>query len=178
MGFVVGSELQAPQVRLHGFLAIGQVLLGLESLLVLGHLAQVVTTDSHSLCNGFEAQLLRTLFRAVRSRAGHAGQSAQVDAAAVGVSRLGYTVRSEHHFLVTGVRRFLVDFGECTTDGLDCVSIFHFCHFALAILVHELKHSLAKGTRMPSLLTRTIASLAVLVSWRAPLSQMRGEKGE
>ena len=85
MRLIVRGELERPQVRFHGFLAIRQVFLCLESLLVLGHLAQVVTTGGHSLCDALEAQLFRTLFRAVRSRAGHAGQSAQVDAAAVGV---------------------------------------------------------------------------------------------
>ena len=134
MTSVIRSKFETPQVRPHRLLAVRLVLLREEVLLVGRDLRQVLLTGLNG--RGYRSKSLAlSQFVRTRSRgAGHALQASDVDAAAVGVGGLFHTVGSQHHLLVGCVRRFLVDAGECTADGLNHVSIFGFCHFLPAML--------------------------------------------
>ena len=131
---VIGFATYLPQVRFPGLLAVRQVLLCRVVRLVGRDGLQVLRTRLDEATNLREALTSHELVLRHRSVTGDGTDAAQVNAGAVRVSGLCHTVGSQHHLLVGCVRRFLVDFGECTADGLNHVSIFGFCHVALAML--------------------------------------------
>ena len=137
IALVVGLATHFPQVGLHGLFAVGLVLLCAEGLLVGSDFRQVFRTRSDGGRNGSETLTLsQFVCRGLRG-AGDGTQSAQVDTATVGVSRLGYAVGSQYHFLVGRVRRLLVDAGECTADGFDCIGILYFCHGTFGVFAEQ-----------------------------------------
>ena len=88
-------------------------------------------TRGHILSTGRRSSSsCRSPGRVVRgSRSGRDGaQTAEIDTGTVFRLRCSLAVGCEDHLLVGCVRGLLVDFGQCTADGFDCVSIFYFCH--------------------------------------------------
>ena len=120
---IIRRQLQAPQIRLEGLFAVRQVLLGDVRILVLGERLEVLRTAGDGSADGREALTLGQLVTADRSAAGDRTQTAEVDARTLLVGRFGLAVGGKNHLLVLRMRGFLVDFGECTADGLDRVSI-------------------------------------------------------
>ena len=128
MRCVVLLTADVPVVRAHRFLTAGVVALSEEVHLVGRDLRQVFTTSIHCLRYCCEALTCVEFVARRQSGTRYGFQSAQVDVVAVGVRGRSLAVGTENHLLVLRVRRFLVDFGEGTADGLDCISIFYFSH--------------------------------------------------
>ena len=120
---IIRRQLQAPQIRLEGLFAVRQVLLGDVRLLVLSQRREVLRTVGDGAADGLEALTLGQFVTADRGAAGNRTQTAEVDARTLLVGRFSLAVGGKNHLLVLCVRGFLVDFGECTADGLDRVSI-------------------------------------------------------
>ena len=136
MLLIIGSLFEAPEEGTHGLFAIRLILLGCESLLVSGHLREVDRTCGYGCCYCRETRTDLGLLGGHRGRTSDRVQTADVQTRAVRALGRGYTVSSENHLLVGCVLGLFVDFGESTADGLDCVSIFYFCHARSAIGVH------------------------------------------
>ena len=175
MRCIVGITANLPEVSFHRLLAAGLVFLCEVRGTVLRLVLQVVRTFCHRCCNGREAAAGLQLQSRRSGFAGDGTQTSHVDAATIRRGRFGYTVGGEDHFLVTCVLRFLVDFGECTADGLNRVSPFYFCHSLLAITRATAGSALVVALR-DALALRSAKLRFTSRGLRAPLSQMRGIK--
>ena len=95
----------SPEIGLEGGFATGLVLLCEVSLLVLRHLGEVLTTVSHCLCQLSELSALLQLFLSRRRRT--LDRVAHVDAVAVRVGGLCYSVGSDHERVTAVLITFL-----------------------------------------------------------------------
>ena len=133
LALVILLTADFPQVRLHGLLAVGKILLREEVNLVLSDGHEVRRTLLHHRCHRAEAVTSLQLLGGERRGTCNGAQTAEIDTGTVFRLRCSLAVGCEDHLLVCCVRRLLVDFGQCTADGLDCVSILYFCHSLLAM---------------------------------------------
>ena len=117
-----------PQIRSHRLLAVRAVLLGVEVRQIGRDLRQVVTTLVDSASHLRKSCTYHLLVGSDGSGAGDSRQAAEIEARACIARGRGDTVGGKNHLLVGCVLGLLVDLGESTTDGFDCVGIFDFSH--------------------------------------------------
>ena len=123
MRSIISGSFQTPEIRLEGLFTSRLVALCEVRLLVSGERREVLRTVGDGSADGREALTSCQFVTADRSAAGDRTQTAEVDARTLLAGRFGLAVGGKNHLLVLCVRGFLVDFGECTADGLDRVSI-------------------------------------------------------
>ena len=133
---VVSRGFEGPDVGAHGFLAVSESPLRLEC----GEVGSLFAGVFESCVDGYRdsgelAPNCDFVGRRIR-RTSYRTQSTQIDAGTIGAGCWCFAVSSQHHLLVTGMRRFLVDFVQCTGDGFKHRCIRRFCHSRVAILVH------------------------------------------
>ena len=135
LSLVIQIAANLPQISVVRLLAARVILLRQEVRLVGGNQRQVFLTCRHSCAHCRKLRAYSLLVSAQRRGTRYGTQATQVQTAAGVACRGSLAVSSQHHLLVGCVRGFLVDSGQCTADGLDCVSIFYFCHSRSALFI-------------------------------------------
>ena len=116
-----------PEVGLHGRLAVGEVALCEEGLLVGCDLGQVLFTRLYHRTDSLEALTSSNLIRFERRGTVVRGSRLDVEAQAVRVLRRSFAVRTDN-VVTVNVTGFLRRFGHCTAYGVNTGSISNVCH--------------------------------------------------
>ena len=124
---VVLLTAHLPEVCIHGLLAVGEVALCEEGLLVGSDLGQVLFTRLYHRTDSLEALTSSNLFHLERSGAVVRGSRLDVEAQAVRVLRRSFAVRTDN-VVTVNVTGFLRRFGHCTAYGVNTGSISNVCH--------------------------------------------------
>ena len=129
---IVLVRADVPEVLTEGLVA--RLLLGVERCGVRGDRAQVLLTLLHGTTDSAEACACQGLVARYGSAACHALDATQIQTAAIRARGRSSAVGCQQHLLVTGVRRLLVDFRQCTTYGTDTRCPYYFCHCLSSML--------------------------------------------
>ena len=122
---IIFSPANLPIVRLHGFCAIGVVLLGEEVLLVGGDLHEVGFAGlDHA---GYHHELRAVLELTLTQRRGAFHRGTQVNAVTVFGGRCSGSVGREQH-LLAAVLTALTGFGQCAGHMINSGRISYRCH--------------------------------------------------
>ena len=131
VSLIVGCGLQTPDVRAHRRFPVRAVLLRVESREISRLLGRVMHTSTYGCGYYRELAAYCEFFCGRLGGAGYRTQSTQIYAGTVGTGCRCGTVSCQHHLLITGMRRFLVDFVQCTGDSFKHRCIRRFCHTSL-----------------------------------------------
>ena len=125
VALVVLQPADLPEVRVHGLLAVGKVLLCEEVDLVLGDLGQVFLTCRYHRTDSLETLTDSSLLRF--ERRGTLGLTADIYAITVTAGCRCYTVRAQQH-LAARVLTALARFAQCAGNTVYTGTPYYFCH--------------------------------------------------